>query len=84
MNVSNEPEESGGINSCTIFMETNQEIDRAIKGNLGLQKQNVKNRELKADSVGKILDMEYEETGAEVTEYQLSEFNVPGMQQRKE
>lgn len=84
MNVSNEPEESGGINSCAIFMETNQEIDKAIKGNLGLQKQNVKNRELKADSVGKILDIEYEETGAKVTEYQLFEFNVPGMQQRKE
>lgn len=43
MNVSNEPEESGGINSCAIFMETNQEIDGAIKGNLSLQKQNVKN-----------------------------------------
>lgn len=84
MNVSNEPEESGGINSCVIFMETNQEIDGPIKGNLGLQKQNVKNRELKADSVGKILDIEYEEMGAEVTEYQLFEFNVPGMQQRKE
>uniref|UniRef100_A0A7N2LMG5 Reverse transcriptase n=1 Tax=Quercus lobata TaxID=97700 RepID=A0A7N2LMG5_QUELO len=84
MNVSDESEESGGINSSAISTETNQEIYEAIQGNLSIQKSNVINTELKGKTVGKILDMEYEETGAEVKEYQLAEFKILGMQQRKE
>ena len=84
MNVSNEPEKSGSINSGTISTETNQEIYEDIQGNLSIQMSNVKNTELKGETGGKLLDMEYEETRAEVKEYQLAEFKIPVMQQRKE